>query len=543
MANKHKKNKSRKVNIKDTGLPSQSDKNPHFSLTVKQMYRFLQTKHHIAVLNSLPKNQLPPALGRKKNELDRFWKPSGANEKFQEKIKEISFKYMEAGINLMRSHYDDISKEIEQKLDASTLSADQFEKAKNISKSWAKKNFKKKLNNQTLEKLDKLHDQIFSKRKSDLNTQPQNTEMAVQKTTEKKSMDTATNETVVKSKATASPQNTGGKQVLESTASNVKANKIELAQVTQCKTPVASTPDKRKRVDSPPSSPDEGSPQLRNPSKIIRGDNGSPSQVPQPLTPVSSLQKIMEGDNISPPTTTHQTPGGQTNKRKHVASPTCSPNSTGGITPSPSSPSEQPPAAKKAEKMSPQRLSNAPKKSITPIRSEGPKNAWSLPKIDTKRVFLGDSNISRITKAHGSNLTVLSYPGASYYNLHMMLRKADPQRIVNSVVFSIGINERSNKVDTTSLPRLNKLMLEAKRVFPNAKIHLASLQWNPSKLPPSENKTLEELQSNIEKMEDINLIPKLSSNLFKIEATDKSGIHWSKECANAMIENWINHLN
>ena len=124
-----------------------------------------------------------------------------------------------------------------------------------------------------------------------------------------------------------------------------------------------------------------------------------------------------------------------------------------------------------------------------------------------------------------------------------MLKNSLQYRCVKNVIISLGINERGNNVKNTSSPLMKRLFEEAKRVFPNAQINMASLQWNPLKLSPYENKTLEDLQVSIEKSEDINVISKLNTDLFKIDPVDKTGIHWSKETANAMIEHWARSLN
>ena len=127
------------------------------------MYRFIQTIHHMTVISSLPVNELPPALQRKKAEMDRFWKPSSSNVKIQDRFRALSQTYMVDSLDSMKNHYEETTVDLAGKLKLHSLSLDDFEKARNIACGWAKKNYRRKLSNETLVKLNTLCEEIANK--------------------------------------------------------------------------------------------------------------------------------------------------------------------------------------------------------------------------------------------------------------------------------------------------------------------------------------------------------------------------------------------
>ena len=443
MANRHKRKKQGERSKKRQGPASGPSKqeNAAFSLMVKLMYKFIQTVHHLAVLISLPDGQYPPALLKKKEELDRFWKPSSSTDEVQAKFRDLSKTYMDGAINIMKDHYKTTSTDLASKLKLNTLDKDSFSKAKNIATTWAKKNYRQKLSENTLKEFDKQCDEINN-----------------QKTRETTPLASTSNQPSTEHKADK--------------RAPVKPS------VSHVNTPLASnlseTP-KRKRETTPPNSPSSPS-----------GEHGE-------LETNSPSVK-------SPPT-------------KHSRTSTARQSPRG------------------------------PKKSFKPYRDEGPKHSWTLPLIKHSTVIIGDSNLNRITKSHSPLMHICSFPGAIFSNVKNLLQRCTPYVGVKDVVISLGINERGNKVKQTSMPMLKKLISEAKRAFPNAKIHMAKLQWNSAKLLPAQNQALADLDKYMSELPDVNILPSLSTNLFKIDTGDRYGIHWTKECANHMLDNWASHLN
>ena len=125
-----------------------------------------------------------------------------------------------------------------------------------------------------------------------------------------------------------------------------------------------------------------------------------------------------------------------------------------------------------------------------------------------------------------------------------MLKRKSPIKSVRNLVLSVGINERGNNIKITSKPKFRRLINEVKRVFPNAKIHMPEIQWNPALLSKENNIALADLNQAIYEFEGINILPKLDKESFEIDPNDrKYRIHWSKQCANKMLEHWLSHLN
>ena len=90
---------------------------------------------------------------------------------------------------------------------------------------------------------------------------------------------------------------------------------------------------------------------------------------------------------------------------------------------------------------------------------------------------------------------------------------------------------------------LRRLIATAKETFPDAKIHMAPLQWNPTRITSKEAGALKDLNAEIEKLTGVQVLPELSVDQFRIEHKDPYGIHWTTECANSMLKNWTDALN
>jgi hypothetical protein len=193
------------------------------------------------------------------------------------------------------------------------------------------------------------------------------------------------------------------------------------------------------------------------------------------------------------------------------------------------------------------RVGSSPKAHFQPWRPEkgASKTYWSFPKLSAPTLIVGDSNLSNITKSRVSKkvLEVCSFPGAKFYNLHGLFSKTKPLTHVKNVILSVGVNERDNNVSSTSLPAFKKLLAKARVLFPEAKISMASIQWDGRRISNKERANLETLQKGIEDLDTVPLIPTLAESKFKIAPEDKYNIHWTKETANCMLDHWLDYLN
>ena len=185
------------------------------------------------------------------------------------------------------------------------------------------------------------------------------------------------------------------------------------------------------------------------------------------------------------------------------------------------------------------------RKLFKPWRAEKGKK-WTLPTISAPTLIIGDSNLSNISKSRTSSkdLDICSYPGAKFYSFTKFLKETTKTFAhVKHLVLSIGINERDNHPKATSLPNMRKLLAAAHSVFPEAKIYLASLQWDPKRITSSQDANLNSLQDGFKDLKQVRLIPTLAHSKFEIQRSDQYGVHWTMETGNDMLDHWLQHLN
>lgn len=415
------------------GSQAQSTSNRGFSLTVKQLYRFIQVIHHLGIMMAQKEGTVVRSFRHKGAELASFMKPACPDTDVEKALAEVAQTWIGGATDVLISHYTKVKTTLGMQLRMHTLSDTDFDKAKSLALSWAKKNFGKKLGSSTLEKFEELCTDLKSKNIDH------------------------------------------GKE---------KAQPASFANVTASVIDVSKTP-KRKPVREVSLSPQSASPPAK---QLNTQGTTTPTEPSGPASPISST-------------------------------------------------SAQP---------KPQEVRSQPKKPRTMFRSYKASGQWVLPPITAKTAALGDSNLSRVTKSRVSEkeLKVCSYPGAKFYNLKGLLANVtQPCKSVKNLILSLGINERDNNVKATCPQSLSKLLKEVKRVFPEAKIFMASLQWDAKKVTETQNTNLESLNDLLTNRKDITVLPQLTQSAFKIDPMDKYGIHWAKETANDMLDMWLDNLN
>ena len=171
---------------------------------------------------------------------------------------------------------------------------------------------------------------------------------------------------------------------------------------------------------------------------------------------------------------------------------------------------------------------------------------WRLPIISTsvRTLVIGTSNIGRITKLVDTSTALLSFPGAKFKHFVELFKKTKSESIypqVDKVIFSCGINDRSNKVTTTTFPSYKKACNSARELFPNAQVFFVLPNWDIT-LPNWEQHNLEQLKKMIatDKSGVVHLIPAIPPSKFVV-THDK--IHWTQETANRMLEHWLGFVN
>ncbi|KAM3582767.1 uncharacterized protein V6R79_010458, partial [Siganus canaliculatus] len=82
--------------------------------------------------------------------------------------------------------------------------------------------------------------------------------------------------------------------------------------------------------------------------------------------------------------------------------------------------------------------------------------------------IIGDSNLHRIPPFSATNLQIDSYPGAAFYHFWQILKTTPPQVQVKLLVLSVGLNNRDQDPEKTSIKQLRMLFRGARTAFPNA---------------------------------------------------------------------------
>ena len=198
-------------------------------------------------------------------------------------------------------------------------------------------------------------------------------------------------------------------------------------------------------------------------------------------------------------------------------------------------------------------IQNCPKK--TPkvtgnqlhIYEANEKNSWTLPACNSKTVILGDSNLSRVTNIEGNApVEIHSYSGAKPCHFERLLDGSTICTHPSSVILSIGINARDNKVQTTKT-QMKKVAQSAMTVFSNSKIFIPQINISPL-LSKTQTSNLEAFNKYIVELSNehkqIQITPKMPQQKFKTDENGKfPGLHWQPETANDMVCHWLSHLN
>lgn len=88
---------------------------------------------------------------------------------------------------------------------------------------------------------------------------------------------------------------------------------------------------------------------------------------------------------------------------------------------------------------------------------------WRI-KVNKPIVFLGDSNLSRIPPFNNDQIQVESYPGANFYHFFNLLETALVCDNTGLVVLSIGLNNKDQDPQKTSIKQLRRVVNGAKIV-------------------------------------------------------------------------------
>lgn len=150
--------------------------------------------------------------------------------------------------------------------------------------------------------------------------------------------------------------------------------------------------------------------------------------------------------------------------------------------------------------------------------------------------FLGDSNLNRIPPHYNKNIQIDSYPGASFYHFQQVLGKTPTHPQTKLVVLSVGINNRDQDPEKTSIKQLRILYRKAQSVFPNACVYFPLINYSPL-LPQEQQDNLITINTFI--FSHFPSLRPLPGDRFN---TTLDNIHWTQETAQELFGSWCNEL-
>lgn len=194
-------------------------------------------------------------------------------------------------------------------------------------------------------------------------------------------------------------------------------------------------------------------------------------------------------------------------------------------------------------------LPNSPLQPIT-IELDPPETFRPIRHISTNRkmadwnfsahrpiCLLGDSNLARITEHTYSELQIDSYPGGTFRHVESVLSRAAVHAKVRTVVLAFGINHRNQKGKETAIKQMQRAVRAAVEKFPGAAVWVPLVNFS-KQLKLQEREQLSVLNAHIHK--NMAHLPLLPDEHFKVT---QDRIHWTPECAKAMLTHWAKRLN
>ena len=555
----------RSVSRKNTdSSPQGTGTNLSFSGSLKIMNKFLKAVHHAGYLNSLKPGQFPPAIEDERKKLARFWKPSSITQTFSDEVQTFGDQYFDSIIkSLIRHHLstvDILKVELQNKCSLNSVDFDAAQKKAIV---WAKKNLGKRLKDCSISKFNVCMAEVKS---------------SLSNSDDLSSHEPSLNPISAENDQTGAPSHTAGARsdppLNHSSAQNDQTGASSHTAGARSDLPFTPVTNNKKRGrQSSPTHSETGSPQAIRQRVDPMGNDDETDNNTQIEQNQGTL--LNTGSSESDKQTSSKSPQ-QTNSRLYsrvTAVPPVPPASTTPKRPrqvdpgSPGSPGSTNPTNKHSRINSPptqSRINSPPTQSrinspptqrkrptsITPwnAREEGPDNSWVLPEFKSSIVSLGDSNNSRITKCTARNVQIISFPGGNFCNVSGFLSnqlKGKTYHCVKELILNFGINERQTKI-VTMKKRLSGFISLVQTLFPSAKIFMADLQWSPL-LPESETSALSHISVELKRLEEQKkihkIIHRLADDKFVIDKKDRTNIHWSTQCANNMLEHWLDSLN
>ena len=188
--------------------------------------------------------------------------------------------------------------------------------------------------------------------------------------------------------------------------------------------------------------------------------------------------------------------------------------------------------------------SNKQNFNIKPTRHPSTKQklqSWSLPKVSASILVFGTSNLSSISRTPRKDIQIESYPGCQIRHVEHLVRNYKGNSKPQSIILDIGINDADNAYTGTTRPNLKKMVSAIRHTFPDSDLYIPQVQFS-NKLSSKKQENLKKFNEELSTLKSVTTLPPLSKGFF-IANDDPYNVHWTNSTANALLKNWIHHLN
>lgn len=160
---------------------------------------------------------------------------------------------------------------------------------------------------------------------------------------------------------------------------------------------------------------------------------------------------------------------------------------------------------------------------------------WNL-LITRKHLIIGDSNVAKFPAHTYPDLQIDSFPAATFRHIHGILEKLQPAPSVETVILSLGINNRKQKT-LTAVKEAQRLYKRASIIFPNASILFPIINFSRT-LPFKEQEVLQGINRHLKsKYRTLLELPRVDF------VTERDMVHWTTDTATRLLEHWIQQGN
>ncbi|KAJ4918176.1 hypothetical protein JOQ06_006448 [Pogonophryne albipinna] len=478
----------------------QRSEDPDFLLKAHCIHTIIKTIHH---LKNVSAEDPPPNIARMTEHLSTVIKPASPRPDTQALIEGNAKNWSFTTMLILRDHYTDEMEAQITKLN--TLSTHHWQNPLDVASSWAKRNLGRRLQDETLVQTAALLTSEIVDRTVATPVQP---EQSVRHTAVCPSANTIVAQIHAPQVHIGSPSQTPAPHTSPTKTMNTTTTmtdpKVDCPPIVEVETECLIPPSTVLTSPAPKSQRTRRLPRLTPSDKLIKTPQPPAHVPPPPFNPCVVTEEdsifnlsLEELDNTLIPAKPQQQPNCPVLSRSPVAT-----RSIGAVVQSqlqintvqqlrPTLP----------EPMIPTRRTNKHLNTVKKLQD------WSL-SVGKKWLIMGDSNLARLPPFTINDLQIDSYPGATFRHAEAIIKKATSSTVVEKLILSFGLNNRSNKVKQTTVKQLQAAVRAAKLRFPQAAIWIPVINYSHS-LPYEEQKHLVHLNDYITQHQEH--IPKLPS--------------------------------